>query len=91
MLYEAWCHRGRRVHTIRKLGEVLAFSFSVIYCSSSFMFRVSGAKLRSFGLVVFQAPLKEAIRRLLSLVINLLLPSFKFSGLRNVALNLPRC
>lgn len=67
------------------------FSFSVIYCSSSFMFRVSGAKLRSFGLVVFQAPLKEAIRRLLSLVINLLLPSFKFSGLRNVALNLPKC
>lgn len=35
----------------------------------------------------FPGPLKEAIRRLLSLVINLLLPSFKFSGLRNVTLN----
>lgn len=38
----------------------------------------------------FPGPLKEAMRRLLSLVINLLLPSFKFSGLRNAAFKLPR-
>lgn len=41
--------------TITKSGEFLVSGFSVVYCSSSFMFRVPGAKLRRFSLVVFQA------------------------------------
>lgn len=36
----------------------------------------------------FPGPLKEALNRLLSLVINLLLPSFKFSGLQMLPPNL---
>lgn len=59
-------------------------TLSVFYCSSSLVFSVSEAKLRSCSLPVCVPRLcgGSSPSRLLSLVINLLLPSFKFSALR---------
>lgn len=55
-----------------KKGDVLVSTFSVFYCSASFSFSAPGAKLRIPTVwLLSSGPLKEAIRRLLSLVINL--------------------